>query len=72
MENLTVRFVNLSFFLKAKDGKALMAFQQKSNVIKSYVAKTFLLASQRSGSIGDWQHWPWSTKEEIGICGNSS
>ena len=72
MENLTVRCVNLDFFLKAKDGKALMVFQQKSNVIKAYVGRTSLLTSQRSGSTGDWQHWPWSTKEEIGTCENSS
>lgn len=43
MENLTVRCVNLDFFLKAKDGKALVAFQQKNNVIKAYVGKTYLL-----------------------------
>lgn len=42
MKNLTVRCINLDFFLKAKDGKALMAFQQKNNVIKAYVGKTSL------------------------------
>lgn len=79
MENLIVKCVNLDFFLKAKDGKALMAFQQKNNKnngIKAYVGKTSLLAEKefkvRDGRLGDWQRWPWSTKEEIGICENSS
>lgn len=48
MKNLTVRYVNLDFFSKVKDEKALMAFQQKINVIKACLGKTSLLASQRS------------------------
>ena len=48
MKNLTVRYVNLDFFLKAKDDKALIAFQQKSNVIKACLGKTSLLASEKS------------------------
>lgn len=48
MENLTVRYINLDFFLKAKNEKLLMVFQQRSHMIKACLGKTSLLASQRS------------------------
>lgn len=48
MENLTVRYINLDFFLKGKKRETINGFQQGSDVRSTCLGKSSLLATQRS------------------------
>lgn len=48
MENLTVRYINLDFFLKGKKRETINGFQQESDVRSTCLGKSSLLATQRS------------------------